>query len=149
MTSENEIIRKLTKQRKQLAKLNGKQVVVGAFKSVPEHTKEEMAEIVRINEFGTSKIPARSFLRGTIHKNRKHGWRFAGKEAVKGIISGRISAIGAYEAIGSRMVEDVHHQIDTIGPDNAPSTIAKKGRNQPLIDTGGLYRSIDKKVINR
>lgn len=147
--AEDRVLKRLAQQSRRLKALNRQQVVVGAFKRVPEHTPEELADIVRYNEFGTDKAPARSFLRGTVYKNHNHGWRFVSREAVKGVLSGQFTANAAYKFVGDRMVDDVHKQIDTIGPANAPSTIAKKGRNEPLIDTGGLYRSIGKKVIPR
>ena len=129
--------------------MNANEVSVGAIKEVPEHTQEELQQIVRYNEFGTTKIPARSFLRGSLYRNSKHGWRFVSREAVKGVLNGSLTGNKAYKIVGDRMVEDVKHQIDIVGPPNAPSTIRKKGRNQPLVDTGGLYRSIDKEVVKR
>lgn len=42
--------------------------------------------------------------------------------------------------------------VDTIQnfnqPPNATSTIAKKGFDKPLVDTGTLWRSIDYQVVN-
>lgn len=143
------VIKKLRLQQRRLRQLNANEVSVGAIKEVPEHTQEELQQIVRYNEFGTAKIPARSFLRGSLYRNSKHGWRFVSREAVKGVLNGSLTGNKAYKIVGDRMVEDVKHQIDIVGPPNAPSTIRKKGRNQPLVDTGGLYRSIDKEVVKR
>ena len=145
----DEVIKKLTMQRRRLKQLNDSEVSVGAIKSVPEHTPEELQKIVRYNEFGTDKIPARSFLRGSVYRIGKHGWQFISREAVKGVIERKLTGHAAYKLVGDRMVEDVKHQIDIVGPVNASSTIKKKGRNQPLVDTGGLYRSIDKEVLKR
>lgn len=145
----DEVIKKLTMQRRRLKQLNDSEVSVGAIKSVPEHTPEELQKIVRYNEFGTDKTPARSFLRGSVYRNGKHGWQFISREAVKDVIEGKLTGHAAYKLVGDRMVEDVKHQIDIVGPVNASSTIKKKGRNQPLVDTGGLYRSIDKEVLKR
>lgn len=144
-----EVLKRLALQKRRLKQLNKSEVSVGAIKSVPEHTPEELQKIVRYNEFGTNKIPARSFLRGSVYRNSKHGWRYVSREAVKGVLSGQLTSGKAYKLIGDRMVEDVHHQIDIVSPHNAPSTIKKKGRDQPLVDTGGLYRSIDKEVRPR
>lgn len=143
----DKILKKLTMQKRRLKQLNVAEVSVGAIKPVPEHTPEELQKIVRYNEFGTSKIPARSFLRGAVYRNSKHGWRFVSREAVKGVVEGKLTGNAAYKLVGKRMVQDVRHQIDIVSPANAPSTITKKGRNQPLVDTGGLYRSIDKEVL--
>lgn len=145
----DEIIKKLTIQQRRLKQLNASEVSVGAIKAVPEHTPEELQKIVRYNEFGTAKIPARSFLRGAVYRNSKYSWRFVSREAVKAVVAGRLTGNKAYKMVGDQMVEDVKHQIDIVGPVNASSTIKKKGRNQPLVDTGGLYRSIDKEVLKR
>lgn len=143
------VIKKLTMQKRRLKQLNSLQASVGAIKSVPEHTPEELQKIVRYNEFGTSKIPARSFLRATVYKNRKHSWRFVSHEVVERVVAGQITGNKAYKIMGQQMVDDVHRQIETVGPPNAVSTIKQKGRNQPLVDTGGLYRSIDGEVLKR
>ncbi|KJW12865.1 hypothetical protein VC81_03765 [Levilactobacillus spicheri] len=143
------VLKRLAMQKRRLKQLNGMEVSVGAIKSVPEHTPEELQKIVRYNEYGTNKIPARSFLRGAVYRNSNHGWRFVSREAVKAVVAGKLTGDAAYKMVGDRMVKDVRHQIDIVGPANAPSTIKKKGRNQPLVDTGGLYRSIDKEVLKR
>lgn len=145
----DKVLERLAMQQRRLNQLNSYEASVGAIKSVPEHTPEELQKIVRYNEFGTSKIPARSFLRGTVYRNSKHSWRFASHEAVKQVVDGKITGHAAYKAMGDQITKDVRRQIDTIGPKNASSTIKKKGRNQPLIDTGGLYRSIDGEVLRR
>lgn len=145
----DKVLNKLTMQKRHLKQLNAAEVSVGAIKSVPEHTPEELQKIVRYNEFGTDKIPARSFLRGAVYRNSKHSWRFVSREAVKAVVTGRLTGNKAYKMVGDQMVEDVKKQIDIVGPVNASSTIKKKGRNQPLVDTGGLYRSINKEVLKR
>ncbi|MCY9807035.1 hypothetical protein OXT66_05655 [Lentilactobacillus senioris] len=145
----DKVIQKLQLQKRRLKQLNTNQANVGAFKNVPEHSPEELQKIVRWNEFGTDKIPARSFLRGASARNRKHSWKYTAGVAVKGVLKGRLTGNQAYKLLGGQMADDVRHQIDIIGPPNAPATVKMKGRNQPLIDTGGLYRSIDEKVTHR
>lgn len=87
----DEIIKKLTIQQRRLKQLNASEVSVGAIKAVPEHTPEELQKIVRYNEFGTAKIPARSFLRGAVYRNSKYSWRFVSREAVKAVVAGRLT----------------------------------------------------------
>ncbi|WP_268914112.1 hypothetical protein [Lentilactobacillus sp. SPB1-3] len=145
----DEIIQKLRMQQRRLKQLNNNQANVGAFKNVPEHTPEELQKIVRWNEFGTAKIPARSFLRGASARNRKHSWKFVAGTALKSVLNGKLTGNQAYQMVGKQMADDVRKQIDTIGPPNAAATVKLKGRNQPLVDTGGLYRSIDEKVTKR
>ena len=49
--------------------------------------------------------------------------------------------------LGEKVVADVQRKIVALkDPPNAPSTIAKKGSANPLIDTGRLRQSIDFEV---
>lgn len=144
-----DVLKKLTMQKRRLKQLNVYKASAGAIKNVPQHSPEELQNIVRWNEFGTHDIPARSFLRGALYRNSKHGWRYVSREAVKGVLNGTLTGNKAYKLIGKRMGEDIKKQIDTIGPPNAPSTVRTKGRNQPLVDTGGLYRAIGGKAVRR
>lgn len=149
MVSESELLKKLRLERRRLKSLNKYQAEAGALKKVPEHSEEELRMIVRANEFGTMTIPARSFLRGAAARNKRHAWRYAASVSVGKVINGGLTAMGAYKSISEVMAEGVRHQISIVGPANAPATIKKKGRNEPLVDTGGLRRSIDGRVTTR
>ena len=112
--------------------IKGKRVVVGVF-------DEKVAEYALINEFGTERIPQRSFLRSTMDENQN------------AVITEYVKAYNetqdfdlAMESAGEFLKNKVIAKI-TSGefPPNAPATIKKKGTNQPLIDTGTLINSID------
>jgi hypothetical protein len=104
----------------------------------------ELATYVRANEFGTSRIPERSYLRAAMVK----------PSAIKRIVQAgsALTQPGAdtktvLEVVGVVAVGEVQEQIrrgDYVP--NAPSTIARKGSAKPLIDTGRLIQSIGYEV---
>ena len=100
-----------------------------------------LVDIASFNEFGTSRIPARSFLRSTFDENLPAYEKML-KRLVK-TISPKRSAEQAAALLGIKMVADVQAKIVSLtDPPNAPSTIAKKGSSNPLIDTGRMRQSI-------
>ena len=114
----------------------GAQVVDGEF---------TLAEIAAVNEYGSEDghIPERSFLRSTYDEGRE---RYAGlaQQAVTDHVDGRRDIRQGLERLGMVGVADVQERIRRgIPPANAPSTIARKGSDKPLIDTGRLRQSID------
>lgn len=102
----------------------------------------DIAEIAAWNEFGTDRVPERSFLRATITEHRSKYLRLL-RQAAEHIIDG-MAPLVAYGRVGLQAVADVQRRIrDRIPPPNAPATIARKGSDVPLIDTGRLRQSID------
>lgn len=115
----------------ELSELDGISISVGVF------GKKE-AEIAFFNEFGTRTIPARSFIRSTIAENKQNivanlAMNFQQTHDAK------IAA-----ALTSTYVENLIKAKIASGnfTPNAPSTIKKKGKNQPLVDTGRMMNSI-------
>lgn len=110
---------------------------------------EEGSELVTYaaaNEFGTDTIPERSYLRSTIDENRDRYFSEAGK-AIRDHVNGRRGIRQGMGRLGLRVVADVQRKITALRePPNAPSTIAQKGSDNPLIDTGRLRQSIDFEV---
>lgn len=102
----------------------------------------EMVVIAASNEFGTDRIPERSFLRSTIDDNEQ---QIADDlEAAVDAILGGDDPERALGLVGEKWVGEIKKRItDRIPPPNAPSTIARKGSDMPLVDTGRLRNSID------
>ncbi len=104
-----------------------------------------MATIALFNEFGTRKIPQRSFLRGALFANRE---KIAAKIAQimeQYIARPMMDAVTALSRIGAFVASLVKTRINTTSHwarSNAPSTIAAKGFDRPLHDTGRLSKSI-------
>jgi len=121
---------------------NGLTLTVGILSSAGQHPSgANMADIATFNEFGTRNIPARSFLRSTFDENADDYQSFIARLA--GTLGKSKSAKQAAELLGLKMVGDVQKKIvDVRTPPNAPATIAKKGFDNPLIQTGRLRQSI-------
>lgn len=93
------------------------------------------------NEYGTSRIPARPFLRNTLYEN-EHSWSSFIAPKVLGLMNGG-SAVEVIATLGPQMVKDIRATIDAgnFAP-LAPSTVRQKGSSTPLIDTGEMYGAI-------
>ena len=128
----------INKILKDITSLDGTVVSAGVMDS-KNATKAAM------NEYGTSKIPQRPFMRTAVSRHGK-SWGEKSAKAVQSVIKGMpISQVT--ELVGMQMKSDISSTL-TNGPwtPNAASTIAKKGSSRPLIDTGELRASITYKV---
>lgn len=95
------------------------------------------------NEFGTSRIPPRPFMRNTIaEKSPTWGDALAKCYQASGGDGPKALALMG-EGIKGQIVETINKFSD---PPNAPSTVAKKGFNKPLVDSALLLRSVDYEV---
>lgn len=103
------------------------------------------------NEYGTygsgsewQRIPPRPFMAITAYEKKM--WRTSVKRCVENVFDGA-DARSELIALGNEMKKDIKNNI---GQNKytplAPSTIAKKGHNIPLMDSGDLYDAIDFEV---
>ena len=128
----------INKILKDITSLDGTVVSAGVMDS-------KNATKAAINEYGTSKIPQRPFMRTATSRHGK-SWGSKAVKAVQSVMKGMpISQVT--ELVGMQMKSDISSTL-TNGPwtPNAVSTIAKKGSSRPLIDTGELRASINYKV---
>ena len=108
-----------------------------------------LGEVGLINEFGSEKahVPKRSFLRGSVTRNRTKVRDLMGLLGLK-LINSNQPVGESFEQCGAqlkRLIED--EIISGIGKQNAVATIRKKGFNQPLIDSSQLVNAIDYRVM--
>lgn len=105
------------------------------------------AQVATFHEFGTSKVPERSFLRSTFAKHRKRYIREI--DAIAGVIADGEDPTADLEFLGEEMRADVLKTIkDKIPPPLSPATVARKrGEETPLIDTGQLINAISSEVV--
>lgn len=126
-------------------KLAENQVFVGfqAGKALHESSGKsvDMAQVAAWNELGTSRIPARPFLRQTVDSNESEIAAMCEK-AAKSIANGG-NAEQALKQIGAVAVSMVQKTIvsGSFEP-NAQSTVMRKGSDRPLIDTGQMRQSV-------
>jgi hypothetical protein len=112
-------------------------------------TYELLKRIAFYNEYGTKTIPKRRLLKTTMYASG----RIMDRELLQAFDS--IERKGqtveqAMKVVGQEMVEVVRSFINRrLPPPNALSTIAKKGFNNPLIDSNTLHNSIQFKYRNR
>jgi len=131
---------KIPEYIKQLAEASKADVRIGILGS----DDSELATYARANEFGTQRIPERSYLRTTIDK-ASTGKRIV--QALKGLTKPGEDPEDHLNRVGVVAVGEVQEQIrrGDYKP-NAESTIARKGSDKPLIDKGRLIQSISYEV---
>jgi hypothetical protein len=101
-----------------------------------------VAEVAKYNAEGTDRIPSRNFF--TFHRDELRAVAREGAIAMVrqsnrgGDISPEITETGIR---GAAVLRDAVTVLDF--PPNAPATIARKGSDNPLIDTGLLRQSIE------
>lgn len=109
-------------------------------------------QVATWNEFGTMTaggeihIPERSFIRATVDKNMQVYLQLV-EQLHKKVILRQMTVEEALSLLGEKIQADIQNEIAAgIDPENAPSTIARKGSSTPLIDSGQLRQSIRYKV---
>jgi hypothetical protein len=147
--------KRLEQHKKAIKELNGRKVEAGWFESarykagprIPANAVGmSIAQVARINEFGTATIPARPAMRlaaATFNRDRNEIQAKIGKK----VIEGKITPEQALGQIGLSMEG---HIVDSIKngswPPNAKSTVKKKGFNAPLRDSGQMMKNVSSKV---
>jgi hypothetical protein len=116
----------------------------------------KLVTYVAANEFGAEagpsksvKIPERPALRQAF--DMAHGSGQLGRvraEIVNNVITSRLSVRQALSQLGEYMTGKMKLRVLTLRiPPNAPSTIARKKSNNPLIDTGTYRNSITHREV--
>ena len=130
----------------EIEKLVKMQVRVGYQQGKNFHEEEgkkvDILDVAMFNELGTSRIPSRPFMRDSVDDNAESITKFC-QAQLKGIANGSKDAETVMKAIGAMQVGLVQKTIveGNFTP-NAPRTIAKKGSDKPLIDTGLMRQSV-------
>lgn len=100
------------------------------------------AQVAAWNEYGTEHIPARPFMRQTIENNEDKITKFVNSKA-GAALKGDGDAEKVLNQIGSYVKGMMQKEIrDGEFEPNAASTIARKGSEKPLIDTGHMRQSV-------
>lgn len=128
-------------------RLDGKQEVrVGFLEGATYPDGTPVATVAAANEFGRPDKgqPPRPFFRQMIEENSPNWGRQIGK-LLKA--NGGDSA-AALDAMGSVIKGQLQRSINQFtSPPLAPSTIAAKGFDKPLIETAHMLRSVDYEVV--
>lgn len=133
-----------------VAKMKGAFAKVGILAEGKGDEEEEgsdltVAQIAGILEFGTEDghIPERSFVRSTFDEKREEMMAMSAKLVV-GIVAGTMDVDRALNILGAFLAAAIKNKVtvDGVPPPNAPSTIAAKGSDRPLVDTSRMINAI-------
>lgn len=101
-----------------------------------------IAEYAAKNEFGTTKIPQRSFMRSSFDENLPLISSYASSQTRK-VIDGVQKPELAFKSVGQLMTGLIQKKIRQITfPPNSKKTIADKGSSKPLIDFGSMIAAV-------
>lgn len=130
--------------KRRMGQLGSYQVMVGVPAGKTEEDGTSLALVAAVNEFGSQDghTPERSFLRAGIRENLAEFKRL-NAFTLKALAIGRTTEGQALALLGELAKSKVQDKI-VHGPftPNAPSTIARKGSDRPLVDSGNLRQSI-------
>ena len=138
------------KMKANLMKGNSLAAKVGVFDKYygPENDNLPVAQVFQWNEEGSENNPMRPAIRYYIMQLEKE-WKMISflSKYLNSVALGSMTWTQLYEKIGEVAAEDLKKVVDewTIPP-NSPATIAEKGRDDPLVDTGLMRDSIESKV---
>ena len=149
---------KLLQAAENLKDLGNVRILAGWIKPEQKHGDMPTAQLAQIMEYGaqikrknaTTVIPPRPMLRYAARDKSKEWFKEAGEIAAS-VIEGKTQGEKAYEKLGAFIADDIKGTINTssLFKPNAPSTVKKKGKNTPLIDTGEMRDQVDYKVTKK
>lgn len=134
-----------------LKALSGSHVRVGiqGKEASAQHagSPSSVAAIATYQEFGTSTIPERSFIRATV--DEKHAEiQLLIKRLAKLVAEGKLTEDDALKLLGQKVQADIINRIrDNIPPPLKEETIQRKGSSVALIDTGQMVQAITYRVV--
>lgn len=119
---------------------------VGWFDTARYKDGTPVAYVATIHEFGTSRIPARPFMRPAVAEYGPQWVQLIG-DGAKAVLRGSVGARDALEMVMLRAAGDVGKSITAVsGPPLAPQTVKRKGFDTLLVDTGQMIQSVTGKV---
>lgn len=142
--------KKWDKLKKDLQQLDRIKLQLGWFDSHygSENDNLPHAYVASLQEEGSEKIPPRPFMRVGLKQELKTDTK-AFAMMIQSVASGKsgLSAAKTASPAFVAMLKKIMNEWSS--PPNAPRTVAEKGFNNPLIDTGELRDSIQVKVEGR
>ncbi len=93
-------------------------------------------------------IPPRPFIKQAWEQNESK-YKQMILDGLDSISCGKTTALGLLNKLGVESVKDIQESaVKLQNPKNAPLTVANKGSDNPLVDTGELERKVTYKVIS-
>ena len=135
------------------------QVKLGALPGVHKKTGEKFSDVLAWNHYGTETIPPRPVLRIAAEnilsspEMKKHMKAYF-KNVIEYTRRGRLNDLKDVEtkmltALGQQVAAEAKRIIDRNSGElqhNAPATVAKKGFDKPLFETGEMKKKISYEV---
>lgn len=134
-----------------IRELDRKVVKVGYFETARYPDGTPVAGVAVVQEFGSVSqgIPLRPTF-GPAINGSKQMQRDAIAAAVRRSVSGSQTVSTGLEQLGGAMVGEIQEAIaDLTSPPLSPITIARKGNDKPLVDTGLMLQSVTYTVENK
>lgn len=101
----------------------------------------DLIDVAAFNEFGTSDIPARPFMRQSF-ESHEDKLEAAGRRANNALARGdSVEQVLKRTGVAAKGLIQKEIREGEFVP-NKPSTVSKKGSDQPLIDTGHMRQSV-------
>lgn len=144
MAAVTDIDRGWKRIKAQLLKAGGAYTQVGVQEGEQREDGTDLVTVAAVNEFGAPKrnIPERSFIRSTADEQRKEVERMK-QRILETLADGKSDIRRELAKLGEWFQAKIQNKIVTLDtPPNAPSTVAKKGSANPLIDQNQLLQSI-------
>lgn len=114
------------------------EVSVGFLADATYPDGKPVAMVAALNEFGHENVPPRPFFRGMIQDKSPEWPEAVGNLLVANSYDGRRTLEQTGAAIKGQLQESI---TEYVGPPLAESTIARKGHDKQLVDSGVLLRS--------
>jgi hypothetical protein len=130
-------------------------VRVGFLEAATYPDGKKVAFVAAMNEYGHSivrdgktigHVPPRPFFRNMIAA-KKGEWPAGIATQLK---KNKYDVVKTLDVVGAAVAGQLRQSIvDTNSPPNAPSTIARKGHEKVLVDSGHMLQSIDHEVVEK
>ncbi len=119
-------------------------ITVGIHEDTGQHGQDGItnAQLGAVLHFGNSQIPSRPWLDVGVETGNEDYIKMVASALESGEPLDQVLQRIGLVAIGKAQ----EYMTDLRQPPNAPSTVAKKGSNNPLIDTGALRASVTSKM---
>lgn len=125
--------------------LQNEGVKVGIRSTAGSNNGVKIVDIAVFNEFGTSTIPSRPFMRRTADQSKSYVPNFAASLA-KGLLNNKLTVSQVMNRLGLFYQDKIRETIrlsKSWAVPNAPSTIKQKKSSTPLIDQGIMLGAVD------
>ncbi len=139
----NRLMSDFGRLRNACEELSGKKILVGIVGTADS----EVLKIAHAHEYGTDKLPERSFIRASFDAEQNTLKNIV-DNAVDKVLAGTTSADSALEAVGAQAAQLVQNYIDS-NKVTPPSDFSRKTQHTTLFETGTHIRDrIAYKVVD-